>query len=104
VTPAATAEHFDDRAFFDRVEGEATRISAEVFPSSDVAEMERAFEQSARQALRAPAFAERSVLIRRAAKRLLPRRLVPVAKRSVARFDALSKRVIDALSGGRGRH
>jgi hypothetical protein len=59
--------------------------------------MSEAFESAAVVALRAPVLAERSIVLRRIGKRVVPVSLRPVARRGVAVLDGLSRRVFDLL-------
>ncbi len=56
------------------------------------AELDQAFERAATKALRTAALYERSVVLRRVARRIVPRSLRPVAKRAVRVFDGLTAR------------
>ena len=56
-----------------------------------------AFERAATDALRAPVLAERSIVLRRLAKRLIPVSLRPVARRGVAVLDETSRRLYDRM-------
>jgi hypothetical protein len=60
-----------------------------------------AFERAATEALRAPVLAERSVVLRRVAKYVVPKSARPLARRFVGRVDALSRRITDAVNAAR---
>ena len=91
-------EGFDVARFVANVEAEADRLTARYWGPDQVEAAARAYELAAKQALRAPVLAERSVVLRRVGKRILPVRLVPVAKRMVRGFDGLSKSVVGRTS------
>jgi hypothetical protein len=55
------------------------------------------FEDAATSALRAPVISERSVLARKVAKRIVPERLRPLARRAVRRFDGAVRAVADVV-------
>jgi len=63
--------------------------------------MAEAFERAATDALRAPVFSERSIVLRRILKRLVPTPLLPTARRAVLVIDGISRRVVDLVSGKR---
>ncbi len=71
------------------------------WPDERTAEMSAAFERATVDALRAPVLAERSIVLRKIAKRLLPRSARPVARRAVAVVDGISRRVVDAIASRR---
>jgi hypothetical protein len=91
-------EGFDAPRFFERVRAESQRISAQYWGANERDAALRAYEEAARQALRAPALAERSVVLRRVGKRVLPASLLPLAKRVVRGIDRSSKGVTALLS------
>jgi hypothetical protein len=62
--------------------------------AGDTARLDDAFEHAARAALRAPALSERSLVLRRVAKRIVPERYRPAARQIVVRFDAASRVVV----------
>jgi predicted component of type VI protein secretion system len=88
-------------ALMERIEAEATRVSETLWSAEDEARVETIYEQAAILALRAPLLAERSVALRRIAKRVLPKALVPAARRAVGAVDGLSRRVVGAKSSRR---
>jgi len=59
--------------------------------------MADAFERAATDALRAPVLAERSIVLRRVGKRLIPASLRPVARRGVGVLDEASRRLFDRM-------
>ncbi|MGD0343643.1 MAG: hypothetical protein ABSB55_01600 [Acidimicrobiales bacterium] len=63
------------------------------------AELGRVFERSAAQALRAPRYSERSLVLRRVARLLVPRR----ARRYLRRALAIVERPLDVLAARRDR-
>jgi hypothetical protein len=81
-------------ALMDRIESESARLRELFWSAEDDARVELAYEQAAAAALRAPLLAERSVVLRRVAKRVVPKALVPAARRAVGVVDGLSRRVI----------
>ena len=81
-------------ALMERIESESERLRNVIWSAEDDARVELAYEQAAASALRAPLFAERSVALRRIAKRVVPKALVPAARRAVGVVDALSRRAI----------
>jgi hypothetical protein len=83
-------------ALIKRIDSEAARLGELVWRAEDDARVELAYEQAATAALRAPLFAERSVALRRVAKRVLPKALVPAARRAVGVVDGFSRRVSGA--------
>lgn len=91
-------EAFDASRFFKRVQVESQRISAQYWGSNERDGALRAFEEAARQALRAPALAERSVVLRRVGKRVLPASLRPFAKQVVRVIDRSGRTVTELLS------
>jgi nuclear transport factor 2 (NTF2) superfamily protein len=86
-----------------RIGVEADRLGAGVWSERDDERVSLAFEQCATAALRAPVLAERSIVLRRIAKRITPRALVPTVKRLVKLADATSRRVVEMLSSRRSR-
>lgn len=86
-----------------RIDVESDRLGELIWRGEDDVEIERVYERVAIAALRTPLLAERSVALRRIAKRVVPRRLLPVARRGVAVIDNLSRRVGGARSARRGR-
>ena len=82
-----------------RAEGEAQRLRAEgLFSDADARRLDAAFERAAVRALRAPDPIERSVLLRRMARRMLPARLRPVVGRVVRAVEHRLR----AAAGARG--
>jgi hypothetical protein len=74
----------------------ASAVASGRWSAARAAEWAALFERSAVDALRAPVLAERSIVLRRIGKRLVPTRLLPVARRAVRVADALSRWVVDA--------
>lgn len=88
-------------ALMERIAAEAKRVSEVVWSAEDDVRLETAYEQAASSALRAPLLAERSVALRRIAKRVIPKSLVPAARRAVGAVDGLSRRVVGSRPGRR---
>lgn len=86
-----------------RVDAEATRLARDVWTATDDERLALRFEQCATESLRAPVLAERSIVLRRIAKRVTPRVLVPTVKRLVKLADAASRRLVDLFSSARSR-
>jgi hypothetical protein len=61
--------------------------------AADDLAMDAAFSTAATAALAVPSFAERAMLLRRIAGRVVPRRLRPLLGRLARRADALARRV-----------
>jgi hypothetical protein len=78
----------------DRIDSESERLRDVIWSAEDDARVELSYEQAATSALRAPLLAERSVALRRIAKRVVPKALVPAARRAVGVVDGLSRRAI----------
>lgn len=91
-------EGFDASRFFGRVQAEAQRIAAQYWGPSERDTAQHAYELAARQSLRTPALAERSLVLRRVGKRVVPASLVPLTKRVVRSFDRSSRGVVEMLS------
>ncbi|HEY5272334.1 MAG TPA: hypothetical protein VIJ34_03760 [Acidimicrobiales bacterium] len=85
-------------ALMERIEVESKRLGDVVWGVQDEVGLEAAYEQAATSALRAPLLAERSVALRRIAKRVVPKALVPAARRVVGAVDGVSRRVVGARS------
>jgi hypothetical protein len=83
-------------ALMARIEAESARLRDLVWSAADDLGVELAFEQAAVSALRAPLLAERSVALRRVGKRVVPKALVPAARRAVGVVDGVSRRVLGA--------
>ena len=81
-------------ALMERIEAEGDRVSDLIWSAEDDVRLGTGYEQAAAAALRAPLLAERSVALRRIAKRVIPKALVPAARRGVAAIDGLSRRVV----------
>jgi hypothetical protein len=77
----------------ERIEVEAGRVRETVWTAEDDLRLETAYEAAATLALRTPLLAERSVALRRIAKRVTPKVFVPAARRVVGTVDGLSRRV-----------
>ena len=92
------SEAFDISHFLGRVEEEAQRIAASYWGPNERARATQDYERATRRALRAPALAERSVVLRKVGKRVVPQRLVPLAKRLVRGFDRCSRGVAELVS------
>jgi hypothetical protein len=75
----------------------AAAARASVWPQSRSDDLAAAFERSATDALRAPVLAERSVMLRRVGKVVIPATLRPAARRAVKRVDAFSRALTDAI-------
>jgi len=88
-------------ALMERIEAESKRLGDVVWGAGDDAALEAAYEQAATSALRAPLLGERSVALRRVAKRVLPKALVPTARRVVGAVDGISRRVVGVRSARR---
>ncbi|MGA9077423.1 MAG: hypothetical protein WB383_03705 [Acidimicrobiales bacterium] len=71
----------------------------ELWTPEMTAELDRVFEQSATQALRAPRYSERSLVLRRVTRLLVPRRARPYLRRALA----IVERPLDALAARRDR-
>jgi hypothetical protein len=67
--------------------------------AADAAALDRAFERSATRALRAPRPAERSLLLRRIARRVVPAAARPYLRRMLA----LAERPLRVVGAGRNR-
>jgi hypothetical protein len=78
-------------ALMERIDSEAARLRDLVWSAEDDVRVELAYEQAAASALRAPLLAERSVALRRVAKRVIPKALVPATRRAVGVVDGLSR-------------
>lgn len=98
MTPLVAHGRYDQERFFERVDNEARRLSAQVWRQSESDATNAAFQDAARRALRAPVLAERSVHLRRLAKRVLPSALRPTAKRLVVHFDKTSRALASRLA------
>jgi hypothetical protein len=83
-------------ALMERIESESARLREVIWSAEDDVRVEHAYEQAAASALRAPLLAERSVALRRMAKRIVPKALVPAARRAVGVVDGFSRRVSGA--------
>jgi hypothetical protein len=83
-------------ALMERIDSEAARLGEHVWGAEDDASVQLAYEQAATAALRAPQLAERSVALRRIAKRVVPKALVPAARRAVGALDSFSRRAAGA--------
>lgn len=66
-------------------------------------ELDQGFERAARKALRAAALYERSVMLRRIARRVIPTGLRPIAKRAARLLDRLMARGSSRKSGPQRR-
>ena len=95
---SALPEGVDTSHFLGRVEEEAQRISVQYWGPNERARATQHYESATRLALRAPALGERSVVLRKVGKKVLPERLVPLAKRLVRGFDRSSRGVADLVS------
>jgi hypothetical protein len=102
MTASKLPDDLDTSGLLDRIAKEADRITSETWGSAQREATAHAYEVSARHALRVPMFAERSVVLRRVAKRIVPRSLVPITKRVVRGFDRSSRGVAEMLSRKRG--
>jgi len=71
---------------------EAARLDQGPCPPSYLALLDTAFESAASAALADPALLQRSLRLRRIARRLLPEPLHPVARRAAALADAAARR------------
>jgi hypothetical protein len=80
-------------ALMDRIDSESERVRDLIWGADEDAAAELAYEQAAASALRAPLLGERSVALRRVAKRVVPKALVPAARRAVGVVDGLSRRL-----------
>ena len=89
-------------ALMERIESESERVRGLIWSAEDDARVELFYEQAAASALRAPLFAERSVALRRVAKRVVPKALLPAARRAVGVVDSLSRRVMGTGRPRRG--
>ncbi|MGP8162406.1 MAG: hypothetical protein ACLQAN_01265 [Acidimicrobiales bacterium] len=63
--------------------------------AENTAELDRVFERSATRALRRPRFAERSLMLRRIARRVVPAPARPYLRRVLASFEG-PRRVLGA--------
>lgn len=102
-----SSSHMESRAAVDdliaRTGAEAERLATGVWGDTENERVAVAFEQCAVAALRAPVLAERSIVLRRVGKRVIPRALVPTVKRVVKVADAMSRRVVEMLASRRSR-
>ncbi len=80
---------------------DAERLRAEPAMTGYLAGLDASFERAADEALADPGLLERSIRLRRAARRLVPEPLVPVAKRAAAYADELGRRHPPLLELGR---
>ncbi|MGD0741686.1 MAG: hypothetical protein ABSA31_00085 [Acidimicrobiales bacterium] len=79
---------------------DAARLAAEGrWTEADSAELGRVFERSAARALRTPRLAERSLVLRRFARRIVPARARPHLRRALAFVE----RPLGVVSARRGR-
>jgi hypothetical protein len=83
-------------ALMERIGSESQRLHDQMWSDADDARAELIYEEAATSALRAPLLAERSVVLRRVAKRVVPKALVPATRRAVGVVDRLSRRVAGA--------
>jgi len=75
---------------------EASRLRAQgTVPPEFLAELDHRFEQAAERALKVPAFAERSAVARRIARRVVPAPARPLLRRAGARTDRLLRRLAE---------
>jgi hypothetical protein len=97
----------DPSSFADIVaaaEADAARLRSEgTVGDSYERELDERFELAAVRALRVPAFAERSAVLRRAAKRVVPRRARPLARGLAHRGDRALRRAFELLESRRHR-
>jgi hypothetical protein len=91
------ADALSDSIVADARNDVASLASEGRWSKADEAELERKFERATFDALRAPRLAERSVRLRRLARKTIPRRLRPKLRRGLARVE----RVYEAIRGRR---
>jgi len=81
----------------ERIAAEARRILEEGrWSTEDTARLDEEFERAAKAALRAPVLAERSLVLRRVGKAVVPARWRPAARRAVGHLDAMSRSLFAA--------
>lgn len=98
VTPAA---ELDAAPLVSAAQGDVAGLRAGPCPPPFLAELDAGFERAAREALADPALLERSLRLRRIARRVVPESLRPAAKRLVAQADVAARRWPVLLDIGR---